>query len=360
MSHNKPARYFSALPSYFGGKRKLVPYIFGALDRLVSSPKWGKYHFIDAFSGGGSVSLAAKAYGFGCVYSNDWSLRSNIIHRGLLDNKSIFLTRTDVLSMATYPNKSFHPNLQNLVGTVFSERHALALSQGLHYADSLQCQTKKALVLLLLWKLVLEYVAFGTSVGTSNRPFVEVLDGKKPWYSLNPKRLRDKSFSRLLEPSWTHIERHRKAINRGVFGAGGETRTFQEYVFKFLPQVSGQILYLDPPYPGTLSYEKENKVLDQVLFGERDLDSYGISPFTEDIGALSQLLKQATHIQIWLVSLNNKIIDERELGDFIKAIDPKRKVETNSWKYGHLSHVSNSERNRELLVTAYVPKDKGK
>ena len=45
---------FQSLPSYFGGKRKLVKYIFKPIKKTEGV-------FIDAFLGGGSVSLYAKA-----------------------------------------------------------------------------------------------------------------------------------------------------------------------------------------------------------------------------------------------------------------------------------------------------------
>ena len=48
---------FQSLPSYFGGKRKLVKYIFKPIKKKDGV-------FIDAFLGGGSVSLYAKAKGY--------------------------------------------------------------------------------------------------------------------------------------------------------------------------------------------------------------------------------------------------------------------------------------------------------
>lgn len=205
----KPLAIYDSLPVYFGGKRKLNPKIFGTLKKYLPRHLWQHATFIDAFCGGGSVSLAAKAYGFGTVISNDCSDRSHLVMKALLANQALTLDQYHVLSMMKSQTAEIHPNLEGFVGTVFSERHAKALSQVLFYTDEQQDEILKSLFKLLCWRLVSEYVAFGTSIGTSNKPFAEVLDGKRDWYSLNPKRLTDKSFGKLLKPAFLNVEKHR-------------------------------------------------------------------------------------------------------------------------------------------------------
>lgn len=45
---------FLALPPYFGGKRRLLPWIFGTLARVVPQSEWSQYRFFDTFAGGGA------------------------------------------------------------------------------------------------------------------------------------------------------------------------------------------------------------------------------------------------------------------------------------------------------------------
>ncbi len=45
--------------------------------------------FADAFLGGGSVALTAKAAGFGLVLANDIAARSVIVGRALLENSTV-------------------------------------------------------------------------------------------------------------------------------------------------------------------------------------------------------------------------------------------------------------------------------
>ena len=79
-----------ALPPYFGGKRKLLGHIFKNLPGPSEAPV-----FIDAFLGGGSVSLFAKARGYRVV-CNDIAQRSHIVGQALVENDRVKLGREDV------------------------------------------------------------------------------------------------------------------------------------------------------------------------------------------------------------------------------------------------------------------------
>lgn len=79
---------FQALPSYFGGKRKLVKHIFKPIKKTEGI-------FMDAFLGGGSVSLYAKAKGYK-VIANDIAFRSLIIGKAIIGNNSVKLESEDL------------------------------------------------------------------------------------------------------------------------------------------------------------------------------------------------------------------------------------------------------------------------
>jgi hypothetical protein len=51
---------WGALPPYLGGKRRLCPTVFREVDRLVPRAQWARMVLLDAFLGGGSVSLYAE------------------------------------------------------------------------------------------------------------------------------------------------------------------------------------------------------------------------------------------------------------------------------------------------------------
>ncbi len=73
--------------AYIGNKRKLLPLIFRAMQKLEIEIRGG-LKFLDAFAGSGVVSRFAKSLGFE-VYSNDWEFYSFVINSAyLLINKS--------------------------------------------------------------------------------------------------------------------------------------------------------------------------------------------------------------------------------------------------------------------------------
>src|SRR3989442_12420749 len=85
-------------------------------------------------------------------------------------------------------------------------------------------------------------------------------------------------------------------------------------ILEALPTIEADIVYFDPPYPGVMSYEREYKVIDEVLEGT----SRPTSPFTGRDGAsmLATLFERSLHIPIWILSLGNKVVrsEERRVG----------------------------------------------
>src|SRR4030095_6826879 len=98
MRSRKKLSMWSALYPYLGGKRRLCPLIFREIDRVLPRRLWPGLAFLDAFLGGGSVSLGAKAQG--CrVIANHIAERSIVVGQGLIENSRVRLTREDVLRL---------------------------------------------------------------------------------------------------------------------------------------------------------------------------------------------------------------------------------------------------------------------
>jgi adenine-specific DNA methylase len=351
--------FHQGLPTYFGGKRKLLSWLFSHINQVVPAPTWNKLTFIDAFLGGASVSLMAKAYGFKQIHANDLAYRSKILADAFLINQKQKLTLEDALLATQHLPEELLPGFiyTHYTSGVFSSRHGEALDKVLYRAQETKDPVKKALYLTLLWHLAMEYVCFPTSLGTSNRPYAEAIDGLRDWDSLNPKRYTDGSITHLLQPTWSHLEKKRRLINQGVFG--GSPVTFSQLdAIDFVSTVKGDILYADPPYPGTLSYERNNRVLDSLLTGDIIGPVKTVSPFSKSVDALDTLLESARHIPIWVLSYGNKHISLEELIEKVKRHAPDRRVEGYAKAYRHLSHVSHNTSNQELLILAY-PKTGG-
>jgi len=244
---------------------------------------------------------------------------------------------------------------QNYCPSVFSSRHGEALDQTASQVQHYSGTPMEALWQLLLWHLACEYVCFPTSLGTSNRPYAEALDGLRAWEGMNPKRYLDGSLDKLVTPVWSKLEAKRKGINTSIFG-GAHVKLFQQDATAFIQQQTGDVLYLDPPYPGTLAYERANRVLDSLLFQQIPESSREVSPFSESVEALHPLLESAGHIPTWVLSYGNRCIELPKLVELVKGHAGNRQVMGFQRTYQHLSHVSKNQNNQELLVIAFERK----
>ena len=60
----------------------------------------------------------------------------------------------------------------------------------------------------------------------------------------------------------------------------GEGKVIKANVLDVLPEIEADVAYFDPPYPGVMSYEREYRIIDQILEGvQRET-----SPFTATDG----------------------------------------------------------------------------
>lgn len=352
MKKNPLATYYKALPPYLGSKQALTPWIFNRLASIIPLSQWENLIFADAFVGGGSISLYAKAKGFKAVHSNDWSDRSQLVIQGLLENQRLTLTQEDKLRLVRV-NDTYSSFIQHhYCPSVFSTRHAQALDRFINNAQQFFCPVKKALALLIAWKLVTQFVCMPTSIGTSSRPYAETLNGLRDWQSLNPKRFTDGSMERLLKPTWYALDKLIQTTNRGIF-AGSPVIRYHLDAFEFVSKVQGDILYLDPPYPATSNYESANKTLDSVLFSRLPDDKPIISPFSKGTNALEELLDTSKHLPVWIISYGNRVISLDDLIALTQRVDPKRTVMGEARAYTHMRHVAKNTNNQELLVIAY-------
>ncbi len=331
---------FRALPAYFGGKRRLCRLIFALLATEISRDRWQALTFVDPFLGGGSVSLFAKAQGFR-VLCNDLALRSAAVGRALIANSSVTLEPSDLAVLLRKPDGSYPQTAEERYSpAVFPRRHAVLLDRALHNLKGIG-EPKRSLATLVLLKWALRIQPMSMLRGTDARAaYGGDLD------RVSPKRLGHYlNGERLLRPeAWLALAAE---VNCGVFPGQGET--YQSDARAFLDSAGGDVLYLDPPYPGTTSYEREYAVLDALLEGE----ARPASPFSRSPDLLPPLFDACRHIPVWLISLNNAALKLEALLNLVRG--HRRNVRAVEVPYHHLGSIASKEKNaenREFIVLA--------
>ena len=342
--HRKLALW-SALPPYLGGKRRLCPLIFREIDRVLPRRLWPNLTLLDGFLGGGSVSLYAKAQGFR-VIATDIAERAIMVGEALVGNSRVRLRREDVLTLLAPCDAPAGRIESRYAPSVFTREQARLLDRALELAGQTTDRAKSALMRLLAVRVaLLAHPMAQVRSGTIHRLQTGELE------SITESCLNHYvDGMRLTRPDrlW-ELAQH---INAGVFA--GEARVLRRSVLEALPEIEADVAYFDPPYPGVMSYEREYRVIDEILEGA----ARPTSPFTarDGAGLIDTLFERARHIPVWVLSLGNAVVglDELEakmarLGRITRAIEIR---------YQHLPAVATSEKketNREFLVVGYDP-----
>ena len=326
--------FFDALPAWLGGKRRLAPLIFALCDEELPRARWGDTVLLDPFSGGGAVSLYAKAQGFRVVAS-DVAERSAVIARALVANSDVRLRPDDVLSLFDEPAVGCPRVAGRYVTAVFSEAQADWIDRALAVADR-RCEPARSLLLLVIIKLVLRLFPMSLPTASdAHRAATGDFDG------ISPRRLGHYLKSRELltrEGVWALAEE----VNAGVFGGRGEARRGD--AIEIVRSVPADVVYLDPPYPGTTGYDKAYAVLDALLADERPA---GRAP------GLDELLDAAAAAPLVMLSYGGPTVTLDALTALVARHRPVRRAL--AIPYAHLRSVAteeNNAKNREYLILA--------
>jgi len=310
---------------------------------LVPRRHWPGLTFLDGFLGGGSVSLYAKAQGFKVV-ATDIAARAITVGQAVVTNSRVRLTREDVLRLLARRSRLPGRIESMFVPSVFTMNIGRFLDAALETAAHTSDDAKAALLRLLAIRVaLLSHPMSQVRPGTVHR----ATTGE--WESITEScRYHYVEGLRLTTPAklWEIAQQ----LNAGVFQ--GEARVIQRSILDALPEIRADVAYFDPPYAGVMSYEKEYRIIDQLLEGS----TRKTSPFTAKDGAamIDTLLERAGHIPVWLLSFGNEVTALEELE--AKMARLRRRTKAIAIKYAHLPAVSTAEKkasNREFLVMGW-------
>jgi len=333
-------RMFDALLPYFGGKRKLCPVIFSHIAKHLPREQWQGKVFVDAFSGSSAVSLYAKAQGFK-VIANDIAERSYIAGKALIENNHTLLTDEDIFRLFVSNPENKHLIEREFVPDVFTQKHA-------EFLDNAFLNAKRPLDKYLLLKYIFHIRPYSkfSSPNAFNKPMA---DGRYD----EIKQTYNRAIHNNLNSPLNILKIEKNRINAGIFSNGLKNEVHKQDVFDFIDDVSGDVLYLDPPYAGTLSYESEYGILDKIL-GE----SKPKSRFSSDKGieVLDDLLAHAEKFPLWVISFGNAA-GKNELSKLIEAVSKYRRCEAKEFLYRHCEAMASEEHKqkcREWLVVGWT------
>ena len=258
---------FRALPAYLGGKRRLVLLILGLLALHLPRDRWPDSSFLDPMSGGGAVSLAAKAHGFR-VTASDVSERASIMTRALVANSAVRLGRDDIVRLLTAARtmSSLTDQIEPLFDAARSRPEPVS---------SLLCLT---LIKAYLRSFPMSMPSASDAGHFASGDFDRVSPHRLGHY-IRGTRLFE------VEQLW----RIAQEVNAGVIGGRGKAGRGD--ALQVLKNSNTDVVYMDPPYPGTTGYNRPYRDLDRLLC---DTGPRAPAP------TLEELLAASEHIP-WLV-----------------------------------------------------------
>jgi adenine-specific DNA methylase len=335
---------FQGLPPYFGSKRRLCPRIFKEITRVHPQESWSRLRLVDPFLGGGSVSLYAKAHGFG-VLCGDLAQRSVIIGKALIENDGVQISDDDILRLFIPAEDNKRLIERSYVPDCFAEATARFLDNAFAAVGLVSDEMKRYLLRLLLIKFIywLRPHSKFSSPGAFNRPFAEGrFDDIKATY----RHAISANASHPL-PALRHLARD---INRAVARGAQPCRATQGQALETIRAGEGaDILYLDPPYGGTLSYEEEYRIIDEILGEHHEPSAFS---GRDGLDYLVALLAECDAYPVWLISYGNAISDLQTVKTAIERFRPVHAIEI---VYSHMTAVATKEkreRNREFILLA--------
>jgi len=339
-----PWQGYRALPPYFGGKRALCRIIFRALARVYPTSTWSQLRLVDPFLGGGAVSLWAKARGFGVV-CGDLAERSAIVGRALIENDSVTLAEADLLRLFVASDDNRHRIEARHVPDTFTREVARFLDNAFAVAAGVADPVKRDLLRLLLVKYVfsLRPHAQFRAPNAFNRPFAEGrYDDIKSTYH--------QAIAANAEHPLPALRRIAHAVNTGVMRGALRCTAMKAEARETIRAGRGaEILYLDPPYAGTLAYEDEYRILDELLGESHRPNAFSTK---DGLAELVQLLSLCGEYPLWVISYGNAVADAEQLKEAVAQFRP---VWVKEIAYQHLASVASQEKrakNRELLLLA--------
>lgn len=276
----------------------MCPVIFREIALVHPPATWPKLTLVDAFMGGGSVALYAKAQGFK-VLANDLAWRCWVVGKAIIENTRRKLTDDD-LGLLFAPRNGYDNFVERFyVPHTFRPEVAQFLDLALtNLREADLEETHEA----LLYTSLIRFILLVRIVGQMTNRAWSTNMAAGNFDAITQGQLRSGYSRTYFNPILIRMRRSQCHINAGI--VGGTAQVFQEDAMTWLPEQTADVVYLDPPYFGSTSYEANYYPLDCILAGKR-LPRPPHSPFNMRGTAwhsLVRMFEAVDHIPVWIFS----------------------------------------------------------
>ena len=284
--------------NYIGNKEKIVNWISSLIPTDATS-------FLDVFCGGSSVGYMAKEKGL-TVYANDILKINYYIALALIENNDIILDQKDVAKIFEgKPQSGFM--YQNFADLYYFPDECKDLDNIRNNIIKIRNKYKKALAFTLMRRAMIRKMPYSRFTIKWEK-VVELRNEELSYAKYGRKRhYHNQSFQ-------FHFEDNLKDYNQAVFNNGKENKAFNLDVYKAIEKIDADVIYLDPPYAGTMNdYFGFYGLLDAYIEWKK------VEPFGNNFIDKSTIIEQFDHLfsklkkyRYWMLSYNSRSKPSKE------------------------------------------------
>ena len=290
--------------NYIGNKEKLAHWICDYFPKDATS-------IFDAFCGGSSIGYEAKKRGLQ-VLSNDVLKINYFLAKSLIENKTETLSEDDIeIIFAGKPKKGFMH--KNYAEVFFFNEECMELDQYRKNIENLSSEYKKAIAFSLIRRSMIRKMPYSRF----NLNWEKIKQLRDEEYSYE-KYKRKRAYHN--ESFQSHFLQNLDAYNDAIFDNEKENIAYNDDVFNLLGSLEADIIYLDPPYTGTMNnYHGFYSLVDEYIASKK-VKAFE-NNFREKKSALElfdKLFSQLSNYKYWFLSYNNNSYPSKE--DLIEII----------------------------------------
>ncbi len=328
--------------NFIGNKEKIVDWICDNIPKNVNS-------VFDAFSGGASVSFEAKKRGFK-VLSNDILEINYLLSKALIENNKITLNEKDIKTIFSgNPVKGFM--YKNYSEVYFFSEECMELDLYRKNIEKLDSDYKKALAFSLIRRSMIRKMPYSRFT----LPWDKIKQLRDEEYSYKKYKRRRAYHNQSFKE---HFLDNLNEYNKAIFDNKKDNKAFNSDIFQLIPKINADLIYLDPPYTGTMNnYFGFYGLIDEYLKQKK------LKPFENDfidkniaLDLFDNLFSKLGKYKYWFLSYNNSSYPTKEqLLSLLKKYSKDVKVIERKHNY-QVTGKTKKTKNKEYLFIVKTKK----
>lgn len=277
--------------NYIGNKEKLAHWICDYLPKDAQS-------IFDAFSGGSSIGYEAKKRGLKTI-SNDILKINYYLAKSLIENTQEILNEDDLNML--FSGKSIKGFMyKNYSEVFFFPEECMELDLYRKNIENLSSEYKKAIAYTLIRRAMIRKMPY-SRFNINWEKIKQLRDEEYSYAKYKRKRAyHNESFK-------SHILKNLQDYHKAIFDNQQLNEVYNDDIFNLLNKIQADVIYLDPPYTGTMNnYFGFYGLIDEYIHSKK------LKPFENNfidkkssLKLFDKLFSNLSNFKYWILSYNN-------------------------------------------------------